>query len=381
MPAWLTTVHRWVGLALAAVLLAVSATGVLLLARGPYYRWQYPAFAAPITTADAATHLAALDTLAARLRAEIRTVKLPQPGMHVFHLYLADGSEAFVDPHTGATLDRWHAADRLPAFLFDLHAHLLGGHTGEIVNGVAAVLAIVFLVLGGVLVWWPRRKAMRLRGAWPSSLSAAALLRSHAAIGALTALPLLLFLVTGAGIALSTWVTPWLARTFDGPRPARAAVIVAPAAAAPAPWSAIVRAIEQAADRHAGAGRVRPQLVFFTPSSKGGVPHSARVRLPGEWHPNGRSVFSVHPVTASVLQVVDARHEGAGTRASHLLYPLHAARVAGTTAVTLVVLAVAAGGGLAALSLSGTYTWARRQRVFARRPRTAPVALDHRVRP
>jgi uncharacterized iron-regulated membrane protein len=362
---WLTRLHRWAGLALGLVLLLVSISGTLLLLRGPYYRWQHPAFARPITAADEARTPAVLARIEAQFGGLVRTVKLPQPGMHVFHLYLNDGSEAFVDAASGAVVDRWHPRDRLPAWLFDLHAHLMAGERGEVLNGVIAALAIVFLGLGGLVMWWPRRRAMPVRAVWPRSWSAGPLLRSHAAVGVLTSIPLLVFSITGAGLALS-FVFPTMARMFDA-EPAPVIVSRVAPASGRAPWQAIVSSIATAFPEagHPDARR-RPQVVFLAPGRTPQSPLVARVRLPGEWHPNGRSLVVVDPYTARVLQTVDARTLGAGTRAGHLFYPVHAARIGGSASWTLTALAALAGLGLTVLSVTGVVTWWQRARAASR---------------
>lgn len=357
----LIRLHRWVGLALAALLLVVGLTGGLLLLRGPWDRAQYPQLAQPITDADRDGFATVLDRIDATYGSALRNVKVPQPGRHVFQVWLTDGSEAFVDARSGETIDRWHPTERLLPLLFDLHAHLMAGERGEWLNGLAAALTIVFLALGGVLVWWPRRGAMPLRAVWPRSWSPGALLRSHAAVGALTAAPLLLFAITGLGLTWSAWVTPTLSRALDA-APAAPPPTVAPWSGRAAPAAAVLAAIEQAfaspADRPSGE---RPQLVFVIPARTPNAPLVARVRLPGEWHPNGRSLVYLHPQTAAILATVDARRQGLGTRVGHALYPLHAARLGGGLSWPLVAAAVLTSLGLVVLSITGVVTWARRR--------------------
>jgi PepSY-associated TM region len=90
-------------------------------------------------------------------------------------------------------MSRWHAHDSLPAFLFQLHAHLLAGTPGEVVNGFIALL-LIFMGLTGLMLWWPRRAAaFRLARAIPRTLGSGDLLRSHAASGALLVVPVILF--------------------------------------------------------------------------------------------------------------------------------------------------------------------------------------------
>jgi len=119
------------------------------------------------------------------------------------------------------------------------------------------------------------------------------------------------------------------------------------------------------------------QAVFYYP----GTPDNARLmfrkRLPGEWHPNGRSYVLIDPYTADVIQAIDAREQGTGTRLMHAVYPVHAARVGGVAMVALGAFAAAA---LTWLSGSGAWTYVGRRLVAARRTRLRggrTTAYDH----
>lgn len=48
-----------------------------------------------------------------------------------------------------------------------------------------------------------------------------------------------------------------------------------------------------------------------------------RKKMPGEWHPNGRSFVYLDPATAKVLLIEDARQATLGTKIRNLFYPLH----------------------------------------------------------
>jgi uncharacterized iron-regulated membrane protein len=96
-----------------------------------------------------------------------------------------------------------------------------------------------------------------------------------------------------------------------------------------------------------------------------------RKSLPGEWHPNGRSYVLVNPYTAGVEQTIDARAQGAGTRAMHAMYPLHAAKVGRWLLIPLASLAAAA---LAWLAISGGWSYLGRLRASRARGRTMAKA-------
>ncbi len=355
--------HRWLGLSLAVVVFAVAASGGLLLFRDAYYRAVHPRLNAPVTAAEVQARGRLLEVIESRWAAEgVRTVKFPEPGLNAFHVWLRDGTEAFVDPGTGHPIDRWHWSDRVPAFLFELHAHLLGKPAGTIVNGAVAIGLLVFGATGLVL-WWPgRRGAFRLRHAVPSTLGAAQILRSHAACGALAALPAAVFAATGAGIVFYEPTARVMSRILDvrPPEVADAHVMARPGGTRG--WSDILRAV----DRTFPEGRT----VFYQPGNAENARLVFRKRLPGEWHPNGRSYVVIDPYSGQMVQAIDARAQGAGTRLMHALYPVHAAKVGG---LTMTAVAALASAGLAWLAAGGAWSYIARRAAAATRRASSPT--------
>lgn len=67
------------------------------------------------------------------------------------------------------------------------------------------------------------------------------------------------------------------------------------------------------------------------------------------------------------MQVIDARAQGAGIRLGHASYPVHAARIGARASYALTALALLAGVGLAALSVTGVVTAQRLARSRGRR--------------
>jgi uncharacterized iron-regulated membrane protein len=363
---FLRVLHRWLGLLLAVIVCAVAASGGLLLLRDPYYRVVYPTLQHPITSETAAGRAEILTRLESRWHTEgIRLVKFPRPGVNAFQVWLGDGSEAFVDPQTGALIDRWHWSDRLPAFLFELHAHLLAEPNGTVVNGFAALL-VVFMGLTGIVLWWPgRRAAFRLRGAIPRKSTPGELLRSHAAVGALGLLPILAFAGTGAAIVFYEPTARVMSALLDTRAPEEPSARVTPREAPGRPWAEILAALDGTFPEG--------ETVFYYPGTSTNARLMFRKRLPGEWHPNGRSYVLVDPYTAGVVQAIDARMQGAGTRIMHAMYPVHAAKVGGLTMV--------ASGAFAALALTwlasgGAWSYLARRIVIRR---SSPVTDARRV--
>jgi uncharacterized iron-regulated membrane protein len=363
---FLRVAHRWLGLALAAVVVVVAASGGLLLFRDPYYRAVYPALGSPLSDVAVARRAEVLTAIEARWEADgIRLVKFPGAGLNAYQVWLRDGSEAFVHAETGEIIDRWHWAGRLPAFLFELHAHLLVEPSGTLTNGITAIF-IVFMSLTGIVLWWPvRRGAFRLRRAVPSRLTSGELLRSHAAVGALASLPVLVFAGTGAAIVFYDEVAPVISRVMDVRPPPQPDAHVDRRNSPGRPWNAVLSTI----DRTFADG----QTVFYYPGTSANARLMFRKRLPGEWHPNGRTYVLLDPYTAEVVQAIDARAQGAGTRLLHAVYPVHAAKVGG---VTMVVTAGFAAACLSWLAAGGAWAYLSRRAAGRRAADRAPRALE-----
>ena len=358
---FLRTLHRWLGLALAAIVAAVAASGGLLLLRDPYYRAVYPSFHESISTDQVARRADVLTAIEDRWRGEgIRLVKFPRPGVNAYQVWLGDGTEAFVDPRSGATIDRWHWSERLPAFLFELHAHLLAEPAGTTVNGIVA-LFVMFMGVTGVVLWWPRRRgAFRLRTAIPRGVASGDLLRSHAAVGSLAVLPVALLAGPGAAIVFYKPVASAMSTLLDAKAPEEPVANVRPTSRGTRPWTEIIAAL----DRTFPDG----ETVFYYPGSAGNARLMFRKRLPGEWHPNGRSYVLIDPYAAQAVQSIDARAQGAGTRIMHAVYPVHAAKVGGWLMVGLAAFAAA---GLTWLATGGAWAYFARRYAVARRARPA----------
>jgi uncharacterized iron-regulated membrane protein len=146
--------------------------------------------------------------------------------------------------------------------------------------------------------------------------------------------------------------------------------VVAPAAAGEAatvrPW----------AERLARVRATFPDgdLVMYSPGRGKNAAQSFRLRLPGEWHPNGRSYVLLNPYQGVVVQSIDARQQGLGTRIAHAIYPVHAATIGGIPYLIFTILAAV---GLAWLAVGGVAAWIQKYRATRR----ATAAVKKAARP
>lgn len=330
----LRTIHAWAGAILSLLLIVFGLTGSLLVFENDWIALKHPE-----ARASFAATPAVLGAAAERLEADhpdMRTVDFGGSQLGAHKLYLA-GDDLGIAAQDGATLDRWTGPARVEAFIFDLHHYLLAGETGEIVGGVAA-LAAVLLVLTGLVVWVPAWRATGLR-VWPRSTRRGELVSSHRNLGLITALPILIFCLTGAGMV------------FNG----QARALLAPNAPEPPPPPAVGTGdIDWPAALAAAQARFPDATLRMAGwPAEPGKPASVRLKQPGEWHPNGRTTVLIDPATSGIVRVTDAQTLTPGERAIHAIYPLHAGSVGGWLYKWVTVLS-----GIALAALGGVGLWA-----------------------
>lgn len=321
--------------------MVLGATGSALVYKEAYWRLVHPELREQPTQVTAADHAAAIATARAEFGKELRSVKLPEPGVAAYHLYLTDG-EAFLAIDDHRVIDRWRPLERPMALLFDLHAHLMAGEAGERVGGVVGLLG-TFMVLTGVYLWWPARRRFRLRTLVPTGFARRKVLPSHRDLGLVTAPILLVLLLTGAGIVFYGAAGAILNGVLPGPapRPEGAPEVSGPAPAGPGP-TASAALLDAAATTFSDA-----RIVFYYPPGDDGL-HGFRMKRPCEIHPNGRT-FVYMTGAGRVLRSVDACGQPAGQRALYSVYPLHSGKTDSGTYKLLVFL-----GGLALTLISAT---------------------------
>ena len=66
---------------------------------------------------------------------------------------------AFVNPYTGQVLEYYNYKKSFFYFMMDLHRWMLAGDVGKMIVGVATLL-FLFILITGIILWWPRNKAI-----------------------------------------------------------------------------------------------------------------------------------------------------------------------------------------------------------------------------
>lgn len=342
--------HRWLGGLVGLGLAVLGLSGTVLLWK-PWW-----VGVAQVQRAASAAEQLAIVTAAERLGAG--HVTLPSAEFGVAQAGLPDGGGAHLG-HDGRLLARWTSVwDRPETWLFDLHHHLLMGHNGEIISGWLGLAALLF-VLTGLILWWPTRRTFQWR-ALPARLTRPAIIRHHRDIGVVLALPILLAAGTGALMVLKPLADAVLAPLSP---PAAVAAWQAkppePAKGAAPDWPRLLAAAQR---RFPAA---QPRIIIW-PKAPGGLVQM-RLRQPAEWHPNGRTSLWLDG-SGQVLMARDAMLAPLALRAQHALYPLHAARMAGSAmSLPLRLLLSIAGLGLTLLgSLAVVSFWQGRMQKPAR---------------
>lgn len=306
---YLRVLHRWAGLIAGIILLVASATGVALVYKKPLIRTLVTPDASLPSGYDVENMATALDRIA-KLPAHTpeTLIKAPNPDEPYWTLIATDGGLQLLAidtlaPYTNST---W-LLDGL-AFLHELHTMLLAGIPGEILL-LASGVAGLALAMTGPVIWWRGRRAFRWRWVFPKPVRLSLMLQYHRHSGALCAIPLILVLLTGSLMLWQILVAPLmppampskLPHRLENPGNAMPSVLLAEASRLiPDGWPTYIRL---------GTGK--------SPNA------SIRFRLPGEWHPNGRTAVTFDRTSGDIKQSLRSDDATSGRKLLNQLYPLH----------------------------------------------------------
>jgi uncharacterized iron-regulated membrane protein len=237
--------------------------------------------------------------------------------------------------------------------LFHLHRYLLAGAAGKTVVAVSG-LALLFMSVAGLVLWWPRaslaawRKAVTVayRGSWPRLNYS-----FHRAAGAIVAPVLAVLGFSGCLFNQPQWITPVVAGV--------AAVSAQDKPKRGAAGDVGVARAAQAAGALFPAARVSRIGLPATP----GLPYEIRLRQPGEVRQgDGNTRVTVDAATGRVLRVRDPLHAPAGDAFIDWQFPLHTGEAFGTFG--RIVVSVVGLSPLAFL-VTGLAVWRQRRKARA----------------
>lgn len=350
---WLR-LHRWLALALAVPLIVVALLGSSLVVLKPLDRW-LNAELLSVPAGPAAPDL--LERAQRQLRAEFGpdasfVLRPPrQPGESLRATVRGPGWEGFVylDPRDARELGRRGEREGLFNFVFELHSSLLMNDAGK---PLLALLALAYgvLLVGGLVLWWPRR--------WRQAFSLVldrgllrALFDLHRTGGAVLGLLIAVPVATGAYMAWKPLPRAVTSMAGQAPLAPPKLSLGGGASRPPAPLDTLVAT---ARARFEGA-----PVGFIALPAGNAKPIRVRLLLADDPHPNGLTSVWLHPLNGTVLRADRWNELDAGSRANSVVYPLHTGELGGVALETLNALL---GLALATLGITGLWLWWRRRR-------------------
>ncbi|HWQ55512.1 MAG TPA: PepSY-associated TM helix domain-containing protein [Bryobacteraceae bacterium] len=311
-------VHGYVGLAAGLLLCLTGLTGSLLVFSAELDRAANPHLWRVPERRERASLQSVLDEVKRRLPPYVpETVRMPvEPGeAYEITLNSPDHRRVYVDPYTGHILGWRSATSYFRGWVFELHRRLLAGHHGENLTGAGGIALAVLCVTGLVLVSWSCGIANTILICWRAR-AAASVFHWHVATGIAGSVLLIPIALTGAAlifhagldrVAVATTGSSLRVSPPPYSRPPGTSAVTAP-----------VDAILETANHALPGG-----LITFISMPPGAGYVVVRKRLPGEMHPNGRSMVYVDAAALRVVIVEDARRAPWPRRAFNLAYPLH----------------------------------------------------------
>ncbi len=341
--------HRWLGVLTLAMLLVTAVSGALLVYKQPLLRLLVAEGATLPTGFDRQALVQELDRLVATLPADAPVlIKAPNAEEPYWTLrYSGETPELYAIGSLQRYDDNLWLGE-LMALLFRLHTELLLGEPGEWLLLVAAFGGVV-LTVTGVVLWWPARRGFRWRMALPWPIRRPMMLHYHRHAGVLAALPLFLVLLTAAVMMWQIMIKPLLPPVTETTQSMPPSLLVAGADRGVTPSAAMTAAWSVMADGW-------PSYIRLPEG--GSNQYRIRFRLPGEWHPNGRTSVTVDIQNSELRVTPRADEVPASRRLLNQVYPLHSGHGMNAVYVLLVFLA-----GLFLLwsSVTGFLSWWRRR--------------------
>lgn len=360
---WLK-LHRWVALTLGALLVLAGFLGALLTVAKPLDQAIHPElFRDPAASTVAAG--APLEAVRRQLDRSFGpgagyTFRPPrEPGESLWAYVSGPWDGVVYFDSSGRELGRRGETEGAYNLLFELHSSLLLGETGKAVLTIAAG-TYLFLLVTGLVLWWPRRWPPSFRIHWRAG-AARSLLDLHNTAGALLGGVIAVSVASGAYMAwppLRTLVT-----TAAGSAPVAPPKLDGIATRGGSSLDALVR---QAQTLFPGA-----MVGYVQVPAAAGQAIRVRLKLADDPHPNGLTSVWLDPGNGQVLRSVRWSELDAGNRLVSFIYPLHIGALGGPPHRVLVGLA---GLALATLGGSGLLLWWKRRRLRSGRGVGSPAA-------
>jgi len=327
----LQRVHRYVALGLGPVIVMMGLTGAALVFREELTALFTPA----VRVAQAAVppgQYARIMAAVVKVEPDVRSLDIvpaQRPGLAtqvVVHVEFRE-RYLYVDPHDGRVVADGERQWLPFATFYELHRRLMLGVPGEYAVGVAG-LALAFLGVSGLVMWWPRKLKQAFRIRWDGNRLAVSY-DLHRCAGAAFALLLILNAVIGITMTFDAasvaFVDRVSGRSTPPPPPASSNAITARR-----PLDEILAA----ADRAFPGGDVVRVMI-----RDGNAPVVVRKRLPGENDTHGANRIYVDAASATVVGTSPLAAQAPGNAMFEWTYPLHTGMLVGIPYRLLLVIA------------------------------------------
>lgn len=313
--------HLWIGLALGLYVVVVCVTGSLVVFRGEIEDVLH----SDLTRVTPGPRRMALQPVYEAVKQAhpgdtLRTINLPPAPDAAWSLWFTGPKgksfHAYANPYTGKILGDDLANDNLTEWLYDLHANLLAGGTGEKINGIAAMF-FGLLCLSGVVIWWPGRGRVVKQGLtiqWRSQWKRLNY-DLHKVLGIASAGLLLLVIVTGVYFPFPQpfrAIAEWLGHPeikAESPRSRPRPV---------ARWPSLDEAIATA-----NSALPEGEVNWIGLPQKPHEDISVRKRIPGDWRLTGSDYVHLDQYTGAVISVERHAERSPGQRFLRAMFPLH----------------------------------------------------------
>lgn len=349
----LLSIHRWTGLTVGVVLMAVALTGL-----GMVFRPQLePRLDRALHEVTSCARPVPLDDLAGRARnaypqGAIRQVELSNGGLGATVVRFADNMGVYVDSCNGQVLgmqDRWGGVFGTIEYLHRMK-FLGSSDVSEPVMGTFALVLAVVMTLGGLFVWWPSTQR-QWKNAWKLrwKLKGAAFeLNLHRTYGAYAAIVIL-----ATTLASLTFVFDW-ARNVVYAVTASAPPLKKPHSLSDAGQAAsLQQLLATTLSTVPNAG----DITLLLPKRKGDAVEATIIERDAP-HPNARTTMYLDAHTAQVLRFDPYAKASPGFKVYRWLASLHMGYIGGAFGQFILFFGILA---VPVLGYTGIRAWLRRR--------------------
>ena len=335
--------HRYIALYSSWLVILSSLSGTILLLKHPIISLMVCSGARFEKTGDVDYYGKGLDHIHTHWGGEkIKYLKVPNQEETYWSLWLESGERILLDIDQLKPITKNLAVVDWMDFVFQLHADLFSGITGQVVL-LVFTLSLFYLFFSGLFLWWPSRKTLSLDTRKKSPLV------KHRNLGVFAFSGLLVVSLTG-GVMLTKKVAR---KAFSSPRaiPTQA---VSPQLIDTSPILQPSRILEVA------VGQIPlsiPSYVWLPKPEKKKA--KFRLRLDGEWHLNGKTNATVDARTGTLLELQRSDQVAISQKLLNLMWPIHSGRGLPVYYSTILFLV---GIALLRILYTGLLSWKKRKK-------------------